>query len=220
MDFLSNKYVFSGLVIGLIIIGGFYIWFDLNIGGKTPNPTPAPPQGTPEININPPQATGPNIPVPPLPWPVSIKNGLSGEAATSALKNIETLTAELKKDPSVFPRWMDLALYRRSIGDFIGARDAWIYAAALRPNDFIAPHNLGDLYTYDIIDYKKAEGYYLSSLKLEPTATMVYQKLYELYRFKMKNDTRARAILKEGISKNPKDALRLEYILDEWDNPR
>jgi len=129
-----------------------------------------------------------------------------------------TLTLALRKDPGLYDHWMDLALYRRSIGDFVGAREAWEYAALLRPEDFIPPHNLGDLYTYDLVDYRKAEASYLASLKLDATAIIVYQKLYELYRFKMKDNAKAKAILEEGIKKNPSTSERLRSILDEWNS--
>jgi len=215
MDFLSNKYFLGGLILGVVLLGGVFVWFDLTRStDSTSSPQATTTQEIPEIIINP----IPNKPIPALPWPVAVRNNISGEARENALKNIMTLTLALRKDPGLYDHWMDLALYRRSIGDFVGAREAWEYAALLRPEDFIPPHNLGDLYTYDLVDYRKAEASYLASLKLDATAIIVYQKLYELYRFKMKDNAKAKAILEEGIKKNPSTSERLRSILDEWNS--
>jgi len=98
----------------------------------------------------------------------------------------------------------------------MGAKEAWEYASYLRPDDFIPPHNLGDLYTYSLNDYAKAEASYRKSIALDPSQLMVYQKLHELYRYRIKDNAKARAILEEGISKNPAISLWLEKILDEF----
>ncbi|OGF83063.1 hypothetical protein A3B18_02635 [Candidatus Giovannonibacteria bacterium RIFCSPLOWO2_01_FULL_46_13] len=220
MDFLSNKFFIYSLVIGLILLGGFYVWFDLKYSANVPQMANNTASTTEENGNGAEISLIPNRPVPDLPWPVEIHAEVSEEAKKMLLENIEILTMSLRKDPQQYSYWMDLALFRKQAGDFNGARIAWEYASEMRPDDFIPRHNLGDLYTYDIVNLTKAEEYYKEAIKRQPTEIMVYQKLYEMYRFKMKNDAKARAILEEGIAKNPQDSLRLEVILDDWINGR
>ena len=226
MDFLGNKYFLIGLVIGLALLGGFYIWFDLkdstnsavniatNSTGSTslPAQTGSPqasstPAGTPEVK---------NVPIPALPFPVQVKAELSAEVRERALADIQEIILRLRENPDRQDLWINLGLQRKLIGDFPGAGDAWQYASEIRPKDFIPHNNLGDLYAYDLNDFKKAEEHYRLSIKLEPSVIMVYDKLYELYRFKIKNDAKARAVLEEGIKKNPQTSERLKATLAEW----
>lgn len=204
------------LAISVLIMagGGYLAWKDLTSRYALPAGTAS---STPEIKIAP-LPSGDQKPIPALSYPPDIKANLSAESKKLALENIKMITEALRQNPGLASYWIDLGLQRNFIGDFIGAKEAWEYASYLRPNDFIPPHNLGDLYTYSLNDYAKAEASYRKSIALDPSQLMVYQKLHELYRFKMKDNSKARAILEEGISKNPATSLWLEKILDEFNS--
>lgn len=218
---VDRKLILTLAVFVLIMAGGgYFIWKDLTSRyappGNVATSTDKGATSTQEITIIP-LPSGDQKPVPALTYPPEIKaSNLSEESKKLALDNIKMLTEALKQNPDLEAYWLDLGLQRNYIGDFIGAKEAWEYASYLRPNDFIPPHNLGDLYTYSLNDYAKAEASYRKSISLDPSQSMVYQKLHELYRFKIKDNAKARAILEEGISKNPATSLWLEKILDEF----
>ncbi|MBI2023867.1 hypothetical protein HYT00_00505 [Candidatus Giovannonibacteria bacterium] len=219
----DNKTIYIwAVIIAIAVLGGaYYIWKDIgkinkpgeNISvGPTPTPTPTP------SNQNKPSPT-PSVvkkAVPALPFPVEIRAELSEDSKKMALTKIETITNKLRQDPSIDDLWVDLGLQRKFIGDFMGAKEAWEYASYLKPNYYVPYNNLGDLYTYNLNDYKKAEANYKMGIKVDDGAGILYQKLYELYRFKLKDDVRAKSILEEGITKNPGSSEHLKAILKEW----
>ncbi|OGF85584.1 hypothetical protein A2Z63_00905 [Candidatus Giovannonibacteria bacterium RIFCSPLOWO2_02_44_8] len=210
---VDRKLILTLAVLVLALAGGGYLaWKDLT---SRYAPTTEKAQSTPEIKIVP-LPSGNQKPVPALPFPPEIKANLSEESKKMALENIKMLTEDLRQNPGLPGHWINLGLQRNFIGDFEGAKEAWEYASYLRPDDFIPPHNLGDLYTYSLNDYAKAEASYRKSIALDPSQLMVYQKLHELYRYRIKDNAKARAILEEGISKNPAISLWLEKILDEF----
>src|SRR3989344_488381 len=150
MDFLSNKFFIYSLVIGLILLGGFYVWFDLKYSANVPQ-TVNNTASTTEENVNGLEINlVPNRPVPDLPWPVEVKAKVSEEAKKMLLENIEILTMSLRKDPQQYSYWMDLALFRKQAGDFNGARIAWEYASEMRPDDFKAIHLVELLVHHDL----------------------------------------------------------------------
>ena len=210
---VDRKLILTLAVLVLALAGGGYLaWKDLT-SRYAPITEKASP--TPEIKIVP-LPSGNQKPIPALPFPPEIKANLSPESKAMAMNAIKEIIASLRENPNSESDWINLGLQRNFIGDFIGAKEAWEYASYLRPDDFIPPHNLGDLYTYSLNDYAKAEASYRKSIALDPSQLMVYQKLHELYRYRIKDNAKARAILEEGISKNPAISLWLEKILDEF----
>lgn len=201
----------------LVTGGGYFAWKDFKkesgkspgeIGSLPQNPAPPPPA--------PPPSPTPSRPIPALPFPVEVKANLSAENEKKALDKIQELTLRLRENPDLESYWIELGLYRKLIGDLDGAREAWEYAAYIRPGDFIPLSNLGDLYAYSLNNPKKAEEYFLKAIEAEPSVVMIYEKLYEVYRFLLKDDKKAREILEEGIRKNPSTSERLAEILKSW----
>lgn len=125
--------------------------------------------------------------------------------------------ATIDKDKHDKSAWMDLGALYNIIGDYQGARLSWEYAAILDPNSFVPLYNLGTLYLSDLKDYALSEKYFRQALVLDPSQIGVYQSLYDLYRYGLLDDTRAKAILEEGIEANPFASPNLKYLLEHYD---
>jgi tetratricopeptide (TPR) repeat protein len=143
-----------------------------------------------------------DIPVPNLNNPVIFGENTSDEARNIITKKIDKLIKELKEDNNLFQDWMELGLYRKMIGDYEGARDAWEYAGAIRPQNSLSFRNLGDLYGYYLKEPKKAEENFLKAIKNAPSQIEYYFKTTEFYREVMKDTVKARKIVEQGIESN------------------
>ncbi len=107
-----------------------------------------------------------------------------------------------------------MGIWRKTIGDYEGAREAWEFVTLIRPNDPVAFHNLGDLYAQYIIDFSKAENNYLAAIARAPETTFYYVKLYEFYRYFVRKPDSAENILIQGIkATNDPD---LKTILEDF----
>ena len=109
------------------------------------------------------------------------------------------ITATLKADYDRREDWLNLGIWRKTIGDYEGAREAWEFVILIRPNDAVSYHNLGDLYSYNLIDFPKAEKYYLAAIAKEPAAAFFYIKLHEFYRYFLKRPDLAEDILVKAV---------------------
>ncbi|MBT4894705.1 hypothetical protein HON59_01400 [bacterium] len=141
-----------------------------------------------------------STPVPDLNQPIIFGDNVSDREKELATEKINKLTKELKKDSSFFSNWIELGLYRKSIGDYAGARDAWKYANVLQPLNFLPYNNLGDLYHFYLKDYPKSEENFQKAIEHSVENTGVYIGLHELYKYSYKQDTTSVVdILLEGI---------------------
>jgi tetratricopeptide (TPR) repeat protein len=77
--------------------------------------------------------------------------------------------------------WLELGGYRKIIGDYEGALQAWLFLSEIRPNSFVSFHNIGDLYAFTLKNYQKGEQYLLASLELNEGSTQGYLALANLY---------------------------------------
>ncbi len=115
----------------------------------------------------------------------------------------DTITA-IKQSPDYVQEWLQLGILRKAAGDYEGAAEIWKYVTLIRPDDYIAFNNLGDLYKYYLKNYSQAEKYWLRSVALKTDFVQGYQELSDLYRYNLKKPDSAVSILIEGINKNPK----------------
>ena len=196
-------------------MAGFFMYKDINSGeefaGKNEEAVKIE-----EISHN--DAPKPSISPPDLTRKITVTAPMSEESKRQALEKIAEIIKPLKVNQDLFDNWIELGSYTKLIGDYDGAVIYWQYAAAIRPKNFIPWANLGDLYLFNIKDVAKAEQNYLIALSLGPDQVMVYEKLSELYRYFLKDDTKARVVLQDGIAKNPSASGRLKYILDNYEN--
>ena len=129
--------------------------------------------------------------------------------------DIKEITAKLKEDYDQLQEWLQLGLLRNLIGDYEGAKQAWEFAAVIRPKDPVAFHNLGDLYWMQFSDFPKAEKYFLEAIEKGPQHPLFYIKLHELYRYsyKEKSDL-ADDVLEQGIKATGDPYLK--NLLEEY----
>src|SRR3989344_7028703 len=113
--------------------------------------------------------------------PVKVSAPLSEADRKRAEEKIKEISDLIRKDYNYTYPWYDLGAYRRVIGDFEGAAEAWNFVPLIRPDDFIAYHNLGDLYGFYVKDYPKSEDNYLKSIKNNPANIQAYLDLAVIY---------------------------------------
>lgn len=157
-------------------------------------------------------------PIPDLNRPVtqSSKANVPQADVSSATIKIKQLQDLLKDNPASFAAWLDLAMYQKMAGDYDGAIISWKYASRVRETDYVALANIGNLYAYYLKDNAQAEIYYKQAISRDPSQSYLYAQLFEVYRDVFKDLDKARAILKQGLSKIPNDPnlLDLQYSLD------
>lgn len=131
-------------------------------------------------------------------------------------KNITSLSNSLKINSGDFDSWIGLGSYRKTTGDYEGAKLAWEYANILRPRFSLSFLNLGNLFGYYLKDLKKAESNFLKAIEVEPTETYSYVVLANFYVEVLNDKNKAIAIIKEGIKNNQK-VEELKQILIEFE---
>ncbi len=130
------------------------------------------------------------------------------EVASLKVKELQTI---LKKNPSDFSAWLDLAMYQKAGGDFDGAIITWEYAGKLSPSDYISIANIGNLYAYDIKDNTKAIYYYEKAINKSPKQVYLYTQLAGIYFDIIKDKTKALEIINRGLKNIPNDETLLNW---------
>ena len=144
-----------------------------------------------------------NISVPSLDRDIVFGTDFPLEAQDIMRNKIEKLSSELKEDNSLLENWIELGIQRKTIGDYVGAREAWEYAIALRPSGSVAYHNLGDLHAYFLKNNIKAEENFLKAIENAPNDVYLYFKISEFYKNILNDMDKARTIVQQGIKANP-----------------
>ncbi len=133
-----------------------------------------------------------------------------------AQEKIKSSVALIKEDYNHDLPWLDLGAYRKLAGDYDGAISAWKFLMQIRPNDFVAPHNLGDLYGYVLQNYSESEKYFLKSIENNKNNILAYLSLAEIYAVpSFGKIAQIEKILLRGLENNPKDA-NLEARLSSY----
>lgn len=122
---------------------------------------------------------------------------------TTIQTKVAELQASLSKDPKQFNAWIDMGVYHKVAGDYVGAKIYWDYAGKLAPTDFISFGNLGNMYAYQLKDMVKAEQYYNQAIKNAPTQIYLYFQLAEAFRDVSKDIPKAKAVVERGLVANP-----------------
>jgi len=153
-----------------------------------------------------------NIPIPDLNRKVIFGSGvtLSLDVRKILADKIVALQTSLKKDSKNITTWIDLGIYQKQIGDYDGAILSWKYASDIS-NDFVSLYNLANLYAYYLKDKGLAEVYYKQAIARGPTQVYLYTQLAEAYRDVFNDLSKARAVIEEGLKKNPNDKTLLEF---------
>ncbi|OHA00403.1 MAG: hypothetical protein A3C11_02300 [Candidatus Sungbacteria bacterium RIFCSPHIGHO2_02_FULL_49_12] len=116
-------------------------------------------------------------------------------------------------NPDVLDPWLQLGLYKKVIGDYEGARDAWEYASIIRPQNLMSFKNLGELYWHYLPDFPRAEKNLRTAIQNEPTYIDSYITLHEIYRYSYKEKADAADdVLLEGLVANPDHRDLIAYL--------
>lgn len=213
---LKLRQIISWFLVSVIIIGvGFYIYYDIyNYQDKTQDIQSENSlyiEDTEkiqyEIKASPiKNKESVSTPAPDLNKPIIFNDVFSDEEKKTITEKTNKLIEELKEDNNLFFNWIELGLYRKSIKDYAGAKDAWEYASKIRPQNNISFANLGNLYHYYLKDFPKAEQNLRSAIANDKQNTGAYTALHELYKYSYKQDTDlAVEVLFEGLTENPND---------------
>ncbi len=141
--------------------------------------------------------------VPDLDRPIIFPGSYSAEKAKEVTGQIDVLANVLKADNTLFNEWMDIALLRKSIEDYEGAREAWEYAGAIRPENSLSFANLGMLYGYYLREPLKAEANLLHAIENEPRFLDFYSRMTDFYVEVMNDKGKAVVFLDRAIKKYP-----------------
>ncbi|TSD02092.1 MAG: hypothetical protein Athens071424_188 [Parcubacteria group bacterium Athens0714_24] len=115
-----------------------------------------------------------------------------------------------------FDSLLQSGIYKKRDGDYLGAKNDWEAAARLNPFSSTPLNNLGDLYAYYLKDNQKAEYYFKLAVEKEPNMVYIFRSFYEFYKYVLKDDIKAKAVLQEGIKNNPDTSQDLKYLLDNY----
>ena len=195
------------IAVTVLLLGGvgFYIYKDLGstpemmsatpmlqtTGTSTPSNNQSNAGALPEIAVNTSATQKPNFPHPDLDHKVLFSSDFPVEAKDIMRGKITDLQNILKKDPTAVNSWIGLGIRYKESGDYLAARDAWVYAAALAPENSILYYNLGILYRDYLKDYPKSEQNFLEAIKLFPGYPQTYEELADLYIYSYKQHTTA-----------------------------
>lgn len=149
---------------------------------------------------------------PDLNRPIIILSEISPETQSIAEEKIGSLSAELIENPELNGAWLELAAYRKTIGDLSGAIEIWEFLT--RHWDGQIPYkNLGMTYHYDLPDYPKSESYLNQAIEKDPTYLPSYTELFNLYHLSyVEKADQADDALLSGLSKNPGNILLLSKL--------
>lgn len=211
----KNIIIFAAIFVAIIGFSAWLIYRDLKFTNQESalinNKKPQPAESTTVVDSEEIRKQMPN-----LDREIVIKdNTLSEESKDRATSEIKKITETLKADYDRREEWLNLGLWRKTIGDYEGAEQAWLFVTVIRPDDPVAFHNLGDLYAQYLPDFPKAEKNYLAAIEKDTSHNpFYYVKLYEFYRYFSKKSDLAEKILFEALKTNPGDEY-LKGILDD-----
>ena len=232
MAMTNQQKNFLALIIIILLIGAtaVYIYKDLNKSDLKPPTQPTKDeqrsvsietdqsnQGSYKVEVvddvnNNGKTTAKTPKMPKLDLPVVNYSHIDDAAFEIAAKNIGILAEELKKNPKNELNWLNLAIFRKMLGDYQASVEILNYVAILWPNDYVPRNNLADLYQFYLKNYPLAEENWLKTIELKPDYIPAYENLYNLYidLYKEKQ-TLALPILFQGLKNNPKNIDLMLY---------
>jgi len=150
---------------------------------------------------------------------------LANEIASQPIKtdnaktkaSIEDICSKIKENYTDLSLWIDLGLFRQSIGDYTGAKEALEFANMVFPKNYVSFQNLGFLYGFYLKDPVQSEKYYMKSLENDPTNAQVYLDLADVYFNYKVNADKIPAFLLGGVkTTNESDKLLLKARLARY----
>lgn len=122
----------------------------------------------------------------------------------------------LREGNKPYLRWIDIGLYKKVLGDYKGAENAWRNSVSLAANPGLAYGNLANLYFYNLKEFDKAEEYYLKAIEITPSAYTYREGLSDLYRYELKDKrSLVEEIMVEGSKQDSVNAIvYYAYLFD------
>jgi len=226
---MQYKEIIIGSVIALLVVAGFIFWerifrsapesvqpAEQSIPASDQTATSSSTSAQDQENVPAPSVTSASTSTPmaaaayrgrPLDevrFSANALQSMSSERRTLLSADIRKYAKMAQESPEYIAAWLQVALLKKAIEDYEGARDIWVYVTIARPHEATAFLNLGDLYTNYLKDYPRAEKNYQNAIKAEPKNALGYLGLSDLYVFfYTEKEARAEQVLKEGIAASP-----------------
>jgi len=213
------------IIIIVLVLGAvfYYIVTDLNlfssdgsdVENRDTNGIEFEGEGNPTIEVI--DILPEGVEIPSLDRKISFPDFYNEEAQRITKEKIDKIRSSLLDDPGIFVNWIELGLLYKGVNDYEGAREAWEYASALRPENSLSFGNLGRLYGYYLHENDLAEENYKKALENGPTETYLYFQATEFYRDVVKDINKAIEVVKTGLSNIPGDSglTTLLYQLEQ-----
>jgi len=116
------------------------------------------------------------------------------------LKSLSNSVEAIKTDSENYDAWLGIGISLKQLEKYNEARDVFIYAATLWPQEAVPNGNLGSIYHLYLKDFPKSEAAYKRAIELDPNQELWYRGLSELYIYSYKQNTNAwEETLKSGI---------------------
>ena len=159
---------------------------------------------------------------PSLERPIVIPDVFDAETGKIIRERMEASISVLQNDQQNLNQWLSLAMNRKIIHDYEGAKEIWEFVAIVTPSNAISFGNLGELYHLYLKDYVRSEVNYKKALELEPENISYYRGLFELYKYSYRQNTNTAAdILIKGLEEIPEHVELLvllgHYYRDKGD---
>ncbi len=152
-----------------------------------------------------------NAVIPDYKEPLSIADSLSAEVRNALSAQFEVTVAALAKDETDFAAWNNLAILRKTAGDYAGAEEIWIYVSKVFPSSAVPFNNLGVLYMDFLKDYAKAEVNFKRAVTNNSGDVNAYQQLVSLYTvYGYKDKAAALELIEQGLRDNPSSQSLLQ----------
>lgn len=140
--------------------------------------------------------------------PIIVEARLSDGIQKQAIDKLHYSMSVIQQNYDYPNAWLELGAYRKLIGDYEGAIEAWDFVGLIRPQDHISFSNLGDLYAFYLKDYKKGEENFLKAIANNSGNINSYLQLATLYEYAYEEKSaEAENILLLGIKSNPGDII-------------
>jgi len=215
-----TTYIILTIVIIFVVVVGFLVYKYKNLGVFSAPETSTSPTSSLDVSPVPSLSMSDNQDLnisPPLKWDEFVvkDKALSEDYILRIKKDFDNRVTVLQKDKNLFNDWLALGNDKKLIGDYIGARDVYIFAGQIRPLNSLSFGNLGDLYMNFLKDYPSAEIAFKRAVVNVGTEDSSYiRNLIGLYSFWGKSNLEKQTIL-EAIYKFPKEHPFL-VLMSRW----
>lgn len=156
-----------------------------------------------------------SIPLPDLDR-ITFNSELSPERKQEYTGRMKDAAKQIRANESVYENLLELASYRKLIGDYVGAEEVWMYMTKIYPNARQPYEALGNLYHFYTKEFLKAESAMKKAIENEPVYPYSYVNLFELYTLSYtEKKNMAEQTLLNGLANNPKSVL-IELTLAKY----